>query len=65
MKTKIDDGEYLTEEEFFGYNREKVREVLNKWLKQQTKYMNYKGSFQGYMITKNQVEKLKKLLWRL
>lgn len=43
---------------------QKVRDIVNQWFKKQVKYNNYKGTMQGYIVTKSQAEKLKKELWR-
>ncbi len=45
--------------------RQETRKALNEWLKKQTRFQDYKGKLGGYLITKSQVEKLKKILWRL
>ena len=43
--------------------KEEIREILNKWFKQQTRINDYNDKFRGYIITKSQAGKLKKLLW--
>jgi len=45
--------------------KEAVREVINKWFKQQRKITDPDGKFRGYEITKSQAMKLKKELWRM
>lgn len=44
---------------------EKVRARINKWFKNQCKYCSVNGKVQGYLVTRNQEQKLKKEIWRL
>ena len=44
---------------------DKIREIINKWLKKQATYSGLMGcGNNGYIVTNSQAQKLKKELWR-
>jgi len=60
VKNKIYDGRV---EVVKNKTNEKVREIVNKWFKNQMQYTQM-DELKGYIVTNNQARKLKRELWK-